>query len=271
MKKNIEEQNAEFWNELCGSGFARHLGITDHSEESLKIFDKAYFDLYPYLLTHVPPHEMRGKKVLDIGLGYGTLGQEIARLGAVYQGLDIAEGPVNMMKHRLRMHSLDGDAVKGSMLACPFDDESQDCVVSIGCFHHTGDVQRCFDETFRVLKPGGYAYLMVYNQYSYRQWLRWPLRTFKSLFAEDTVNSGDINVSQRKAYDTDSSGNGAPETVFLSVGQLNKMLSKFSSVKVTKENTDHITLRGRTLIPRSILLTTLGRWLGLDLYIRVRK
>lgn len=276
MSKNpiqdLDKQNAEFWNDLCGSGFARHLGITDHSDASLKKFDDAYFELYPYLLKHVPIEVMHGKKVLDIGLGYGTLGQAIAAAGANYQGLDIAEGPVKMMQHRLRMQGLPGDAMQGSMLDCPFGDESMDFVVSIGCFHHTGDVQRCFDETWRVLKPGGTAYLMVYNQLSYRQWLRWPLQTFKSLFNQNNLpDSDDINDAQRKAYDADSTGQGAPETVFLSIKQLESMLSRFSSIKITKENCDHITFRGRVLIPRVVLLSTLGRLLGLDLYIQVRK
>lgn len=269
---NIERRNAEFWNELCGSGFAKHLGIKDHSEESLHIFDKAYFDLYPYLLYHVPVHEMAGKRVLDIGLGYGTLGQKIAESGALYTGLDIATGPVNMMNHRLRMKSLPGEAIQGSMLDCPLPDESQDCVVSIGCFHHTGNVQRCFDETWRVLRPGGKAYLMVYNQFSYRQWLKWPRATLKALLSTGSgPDSNSISDAQRKAYDADGAGKGAPETVFLSKSQLGNMLSRFSEVRVTKENCDHITLRGRALIPRKALLSTLGRMLGLDLYIYARK
>lgn len=269
---DIDNQNREFWNELCGSSFARHLGISDHSLESLQIFDAAYFELYPYLLTHVPVHEMQGKHVLDIGLGYGTLGQAIADSGAIYKGLDIAEGPVNMMNHRLRMKDLQGEAVQGSMLNCPVDSETQDCVVSIGCFHHTGDIQRCFDETWRVLKPGGHAYLMVYNQFSYRQWLRWPLATLKALFSVNKApDSAVINDSQRKAYDADGTGKGAPETVFVSTGQLKEMLSRFSEITITKENCDHITFRGRVLFPRNALLSTLGRAFGLDLYIHVRK
>ena len=39
---------------------------------------------------------MRGKKVLEVGLGYGSVAQRIAENGAVYTGLDIAEGPVEM-------------------------------------------------------------------------------------------------------------------------------------------------------------------------------
>ena len=34
--------------------------------------------MYPYLLRRVPVHTMRQKRVLEVGLGYGTLGQKIA-------------------------------------------------------------------------------------------------------------------------------------------------------------------------------------------------
>ena len=143
--------NAVFWNELCGSSFARALGIKDHSIASLQRFDRAYLDLYPYLLQHVPVHTMRGQSVLEIGLGYGTLGQQIAAAGADYTGLDIAAGPVDDDEPPPADAGLPGKAMQGSMLECPLPDGSMDCVVSIGCFHHTGNLQRCIDETWRVL------------------------------------------------------------------------------------------------------------------------
>src|SRR6185295_2793660 len=113
-----------------------------------------------------------GRRVLEVGLGYGTLGQKIVEAGAIYTGLDIAAGPVRMMQHRLSLQDLPGSVQQGSVLACPFPDESFDCVVSIGCFHHTGNARRALDETWRVLRPGGQAHLMVYNQFSLRQWLK---------------------------------------------------------------------------------------------------
>lgn len=82
MISDIDKANAEFWNELCGSYMAKELGIEDHSIESLRRFDQAYLDYYPYLLRHVRPERMNGKKVLETGLGYGTLGQEIVENGA---------------------------------------------------------------------------------------------------------------------------------------------------------------------------------------------
>lgn len=257
----IDRANAAFWNELCGSWIARRLGIRDHSAESLRRFDAAYLAMYPYLLDHVPVGEMRDRDTLEIGLGFGTLGQRIAEAGARYRGLDIAAGPVDMMNHRLAMAGLPGRAVLGSMLACPFPDASFDHVVSIGCFHHTGDTQRCFDETLRVLRPGGTAHLMVYNRYSYQQWLRWPVRTLL----------GSSSTMQRAVHDKDASGAAAPETQFFSASELRRMLARFSSVHVTKENCEEMRVRRWRLVSRERLLPSLGRWAGLDLYVRAVK
>lgn len=269
MATDIDKENADFWNELCGTGLAKHLGITDYSLESLKQFDDYYLGFYPYLLHRVPVSRMAASRVLEIGLGYGTLGQKIAEAGADYVGLDIASSPVWMMNHRLRMQGLSGRAEQGTILRCPFPDQSMDFVVSIGCFHHTGDTQRCIHETWRVLKPGGTAYVMVYNQFSYRHWLKWPGKTFMALLGEVGLPTavGASTEEQRKAYDSGSQGDGAPETVFFSIAQLRNMFARFSSVTFHKENCDSLTFRGRVLVSRAALLGSLGHASGLDIYV----
>jgi ubiquinone/menaquinone biosynthesis C-methylase UbiE len=262
QQSDINKANAEFWNELCGTTFAQRLGIVDHSRASLRKFDAAYLDFYPYLLPYVRPDLYRGKRVLEIGLGFGTVGQCLAEAGAHYNGMDISPGPVRMMRHRLAMQQLPGTAVRGSALAMPFGDESFDGLVSIGCFHHTGSVERAIAETWRVLKPGGRAMLMVYNQFSYRQWMRWPRETYQAL-----RGSSDAALNaQRAAYDVNQSGTAAPETAFLSTQQLKSMMSKFSIVNIHKENADSL-----FRIPRPLLLRNIGKWLGLDLYIEAIK
>src|SRR6266480_3791368 len=89
----IDERNIAFWNELCGTHLANQLGIADASPASLQKFDDWFFDFYPYVFDHVPLAELRGRDVLEIGLGYGSLSQKIAESGARYCGLDIAPGP----------------------------------------------------------------------------------------------------------------------------------------------------------------------------------
>jgi len=265
---STDQANAEFWNELCGSAFARSLGIIDHSMISLERFDRAYLDFYPYLLGHVNLDRLAGRRVLEIGLGYGTLGQKIAEAGADYFGLDIAESPVRMMRHRLRLRGLPGSCARGNVLSLPLASSSVDSVISIGCLHHTGNIQLALDETYRVLTPGGYAVLMLYNQFSYRQWMRWPAATVRALLREMGFPLTQVAVSeaQRRAYDSSATGHAAPETAFVSVAQLRQMLSRFSRVEFHKENADSF-LR----LPRRLLLSSLGHRWGLDIYIEAQK
>jgi SAM-dependent methyltransferase len=293
----IDQMNAEFWNELCGTGFAKHLGITDHSPESLKRFDDGYFQLYPYFLPIINPGRTAGKDVLEVGLGYGSLGQKLAEAGARYNGLDIAPNAVRMTNLRLQLQGFSGRAIEGSALAMPFRDESFDFVFSIGCMHHTGNVQRCFDETFRVLRPGGTAVLMVYNKFSWRQWSHWPLVTTRELLREWGLwrRKAQSTEAQRHAFDHNGAGAAAPETTFHSRRELRSLLQRFENVSLQKQNSDSLCLPGGkwgrglvklllwplrlvgmrfdsgVLIDRSWLLGNVGRWMGLDIYIEARK
>lgn len=113
---DISSNNSEFLNELCGSGLAKFLGVTDSSPQSLRKFDDWYFDFYPYLFDHIPFETMRGMNVLEVGLGYGTVSQRLAESGAEYTGLDIAQGPVSMVNQRLAQNDLPGKAIQGSIL-----------------------------------------------------------------------------------------------------------------------------------------------------------
>ncbi len=269
----IDRQNAEFWNELCGTGLAQTLNIRDRSAESLRRFDDAYFAIYPYLLPDIiKPERLAGKAVLEIGLGYGSLSQRIAEAGADYQGLDLAAEAVRMVNHRLGVIGNQGRAVQGSALAMPFPAASFDFVISIGCFHHTGNVQRCFDEALRVLRPGGAAILMVYNKYSFRQWTHWPLATGKELLRAWGLLRGQAASieAHRFAYDGNRAGQAAPETAFLSQRQLRAMLSRFEKVTTQLRNADPMS-RGPIYIDRLRLLSTVGRYMGLDVYVEAKK
>jgi SAM-dependent methyltransferase len=179
-----------------------------------------------------------------------------------------------MMEHRLRMAGLPGRVVQGSMLECPFPDSAVDTVISIGCFHHTGDIQRCIDEAHRVLKPGGALFFMVYNRFSYRQWRRWPKATARALLGELVTGSNGAGATreQRAAYDSNAQGEAAPETSFVSIRGLRSMLERFSSIEFRKENCDELRLlRSRIRVPRMKALPYIGPLLGLDIYVSAIK
>jgi ubiquinone/menaquinone biosynthesis C-methylase UbiE len=268
---SIDERNRAFWDELCGSVQARSLGITEISTESLERFDDWYLRYYPYLLPYLDELHVEGRDVLEIGLGFGTVGQAVAARGARYRGADIAAGPVAMMRDRLRWLGLpdDGSVVQASVLELPWEDKTFDVVVSIGCLHHTGDLPGAVSEVHRVLTPGGTAFVMLYNAHSFRQLV---VVTRERLRARMARRSSAVQV--RAMYDSNTAGEAAPHTDFVSRRGARELFAAFSDVVVESQNFDDLTptLGGRELtIPRERLLGNVARVLGSDLYIRARK
>jgi SAM-dependent methyltransferase len=268
----VDERNATFWDELCGTSLARSIGVTDRSQDSLRRFDDAYMHLYPYLAAQLRAPRRAGEPLLEIGLGYGTVSQRLAEAGFGYHGLDIAAGPVEMVRSRLRMlGATDAErrVVQGSALDIPHPDGAFGHVVSIGCLHHTGDLPRAIVEVHRVLESGGTAMVMLYNRHSLRQLvLRWQVLAARAAGRDDE--------RMRAAYDANSAGDAAPETVFVTARQVREELfASFSDVHIERHNFDPtrlISLGGRTLaLSRERALPTVARVLGLDLYISARK
>ncbi len=226
---------------------------------------------YPYLAQYLDALPVDGKEVLEIGLGFGTVGQILAGRGARYHGADIAAGPVAMLRDRLRWIGKPDDqaVVQASALELPWGDETFDAVVSIGCLHHTGDLPQAVSEVHRVLVPGGLAFVMLYNAHSFRQLVvvrRERVRAWRARHGSAEKVRG--------MYDANEAGEAAPHTDFVSRGGARELFGAFSEVRVQSQNFDDLTpsLRGRTLtIPRERLLGNAGRVLGLDLYIHARK
>jgi len=238
---------------------------------SLARFDAAYMGHYPYLARYLDDLPVEGRKVLEIGLGFGTVGQLLAQRGADYHGADIAAGPVAMMRDRLRWTGRrdEGSVLQASALELPWQDDTFDLVVSIGCLHHTGDLPRAVSEVHRVLAPGGTAFVMLYNAHSFRQLVVVPRERLRAARAR---RSSDERV--RAMYDANAAGEAAPHTDFVSRRGVRRLFGAFSSVTAQSQNFDALTpaLAGRTLtIPREWLLGNVGRVLGLDLYIHARK
>ncbi len=272
-QSSIDGQNRKFWDELCGSQLAKQLGLTDSTPASLAKFDKWYMEFYPYLYRYIPFAEVDGKKVLEVGLGYGTVSQKLAEGGALYSGLDIAAGPVHMVNQRLAQSNLNGRAIQGSMLECPFADNEFDLLVAIGCFHHTGNLQRALDEAWRVLKTGGRAIVMVYYAYSYRRWGTQPSATFKHLLSDKLGIRSEhrtVNESERSHYDASTKdGRGAPETVFTSASEMRRMVKEWSSCEIHRENIGQESIFKSW--PRIKACRIAGPWVGLDIYCELTK
>jgi len=273
----LNRENAEFWNELCGTGLARSLGITEPSPESLRRFDEAYLRFYPYLGQYVFVQDLQGQRVLEIGMGYGTLGQLLASQGCRYYGLDIAMNPVAMMRYRLSLLGLeDGDQVQvGSALDIPYQGATFDYVYSIGCLHHTGDLGRGIAEVHRVLKDRGKAIIMLYNGHSFRRLVYLPLLRLRNLIRgrfRSHDGTADRSRWMRAFYDKNAKGEAAPHTDYVSRAEVRRLFQAYRTVRVESQNCDPLVLPGGlVVVSREKLLNNLARVAGLDLYITAVK
>ena len=271
----LSEENKAFWNELCGTYLAKKLGITDDKPESLEKFDNWYFDFYPYLFDHIPFDDLKNKKVLEVGLGYGTVSQKIASVGANFYGLDIALGPVEMVNHRLQQMELEVKAIQGSILEPPFKSSSFDAIIAIGCLHHTGDLEKAIGSCWDLLKPGGSLIFMVYYAYSYRRWNLSPLTTAKYLFKELSGYRGAVGGGtsrNRAAYDRGSDGEAAPHTDWISTRSLHSLCYKFTKFSSKIENMYiSSTLPFTKNLRRNMLKTKFTQRVGVDIYVTATK
>ena len=263
----LDDANARFWDELCGTDFARSLGIVERNEESLARFDAAYLAHYPYLTPLIDRAGLAGGRVLEIGLGFGTVIGYIARRAGGVDGVDIAEGPVAMARRRLDYLGLPPErVVQASALQLPYPDATFDVVISIGALHHTGNLPGAIDEVWRVLRPGGRTLVMVYNGHSFRRLAFLARGRLARLLGRRRESVRDL----RAMYDTRTDGTAAPHTDFASPGQVRRLFRRFRSVKVDRRNFDHYVVAGR-LLRRTWFLRGVDRILGLDLYISAVK
>jgi ubiquinone/menaquinone biosynthesis C-methylase UbiE len=125
------------------------------------------------LLKVIPFEQTRGKKVLELGHGAGYDAYAFCKNGADYTGIDIATAnPPRLLSH-LGFYDFKPKVMLGDAENLMFPDETFDVVFSNGVLHHTPDMGKAFQEAYRVLKPGGEFWVIVYHRDSIFHWWSW--------------------------------------------------------------------------------------------------
>lgn len=110
--------------------------------------------------TGFSPDELRGKLVLDAGVGAGSYADVASRWGANVVGVDLSYAvEVSNRNFANRPNVFIAQADIGHL---PFAPASFDFIFSIGVLHHTPDTRKYFKSLVPHLKPGGSIAIWVY-------------------------------------------------------------------------------------------------------------
>jgi len=174
----LKDEVRKFWNaNPCGTRYLE--GAEDFAGHA-----QARYALEPHIHDFAQFSSSRGLRVLEVGVGMGADYLEWLKAGAQAIGVDLSAESLERARARCQAAGYTSDLRVADAENLPFPDNCFDLVYSYGVMHHSPDTLRCFGEALRVLKPGGYARIMVYHHPSLTGlmvWLRYGVLRGESL------------------------------------------------------------------------------------------
>jgi len=105
-----------------------------------------------------------GRDALEVGCGTGLLLERTAATARRATGVDLSGGMASFTRRRKGLV-----VAQASATALPFGDGSFDVVYSFKVLPHVPDLAAALIEIDRVLRPGGRAFVEVYNPWSLKR------------------------------------------------------------------------------------------------------
>jgi SAM-dependent methyltransferase len=156
------QSSTEFW--------TNH-SVTYHHQFATMAESLAYLawrndQYYPYLEL-MPLSGFDDKTVLDYGCGPGhdVIGFGLFSRPARLLAADVSKPSLEQAAARAKLHGIDATflPLEEEKNVIPLPDRSVDYVHSSGVLHHVPDAVAILREFARILRPGGYCRVMVYN------------------------------------------------------------------------------------------------------------
>lgn len=120
-------------------------------------FDKTRIRLWPCVISFLDEFQSNAE-ILDIGCGNGKYMNY--RDDINIKGIDISTNLIEICKKK------GFDVIKAPMTDIPFTDNKFDGIICIASYHHLNndnDRKKTLDEIYRILKPGGIAFIEVWG------------------------------------------------------------------------------------------------------------
>jgi ubiquinone/menaquinone biosynthesis C-methylase UbiE len=179
-----QTENRSWWEKNAmrydwGSG----VDYPEFSREFFAEIDKRFFSkVFEFFPWTIKPFDrlidfknLGGKRVLEIGVGTGSVAQLLAEGCPDFTGIDITEYAITATKRRFGNLGLTGNILRMDAEKLDFPDNSFDFIWSWGVVHHSANTAKVISEIVRVLKPGGRVVFMVYHRGWWNYYVVGPL------------------------------------------------------------------------------------------------
>lgn len=169
-KASIEDVKA-FWDKRpCN---IRHSQKEEGTKEYFDEVEKRKFFVEPHIVDFADFPSVKGKKVLEIGCGLGTVTINFARAGAKkVTAVDLSERSLELAKKRAEVYGFSDQIefyqANAEELSKVVPLEEYDLIFSFGVIHHTPHPERVLNELRSYLAPEGILKVMVYYKYSWK-------------------------------------------------------------------------------------------------------
>jgi len=201
MMTNYNKQQVhDFWNRAsCGED----LYLSNDDRAGYQAQSEARYALEPYIPGFAGFQQVRGLRVLEIGVGLGADHQCFAEAGAELWGIDLTDRAVTHARRRLAAFGHTSHLAVGDAEQLGFKNDTFDLVYSWGVLHHSPDTPKAIAEVWRVLKSGGMAKVMIYHKWSLvglMLWTRYALLRLRPWLPLAAVYARYLESPGTKAY-----------------------------------------------------------------------
>jgi 2-polyprenyl-3-methyl-5-hydroxy-6-metoxy-1,4-benzoquinol methylase len=114
---------------------------------------------------------LKGKRVLEIGVGNGIDAVEMLRHGAIYTGIDVTQNHLSLTRQYIELEQQQGRAmhlealVEADLVDADLPGD-YDVIYSFGVLHHIAHEADMLRRIHQLLAPGGELRLAVYSRFS---------------------------------------------------------------------------------------------------------
>lgn len=169
MPDSIEQKIKKYWNaQPCN---IKHSTAEVGTAEYFHQVSARRYRVEPHIPEFAGFHLWQGKRVLEVGCGIASDGEEFAKNGAEYVGIDYSDQSVAIAQQRFDIMGLEGEFhnIDASNTESMNSLGKFDLVYSYGVIHHFPAIDTIINNVYNVLKPGGEFRFMVYAKNSWKQ------------------------------------------------------------------------------------------------------